>query len=157
MEWSGDTGYISYDYIKSKAPILSSSNFYFCGPPIMTDSIINSLIESGHKEELVHSEKFVSPASFDLDKVAPQKVKVIHNQQSYNYDGKDTILEFLEKENLDIPFACRSGVCGECKCMLIEGNVDSLTDSGLTASEKKDNYILTCVSRPTSDIKIKSL
>jgi ferredoxin len=60
----------------------------------------------------------------------------------------------LEEKDTYSDFACRSGVCGACKCKLVGGEVDALTDSGLTSSEKKDGYILTCVSRPKGDIKI---
>jgi ferredoxin-NADP reductase len=152
--WEGDTGYINYDYIKSKMDLTNESHFYFCGPPIMTDGITDALIENGHNEDNIHGEKFASPAAFDPDKIVARKAQVEVDGDFYSYDGKDSLLEFLEERDINIPFACRSGVCGECKCRLVNGEVDSFTDSGLTTSEKKDGYILTCVSRPTSNIKI---
>jgi ferredoxin-NADP reductase len=154
VNWSGDTGYISYDYITSKINIEKEANFYFCGPPIMTDGITDALSTSGHNEDYIHAEKFASPAAFDLDKIPKQKAVINIDDKDLEYDGKDSILEFLESENIDIAFACRSGVCGECKCKLIEGEVESFTDSGLTSHEKKEGYILTCVSRPKSNIKL---
>ena len=84
-----------------------------------------------------------------------QKVSVDVDGQALGYNGKDSLLEFFENENIAIPFACRSGVCGECKCKLVEGEVDAFTDSGLTTKEKKEGYILTCVSRPKTDIKVE--
>ncbi|MFT6633597.1 MAG: ferredoxin-NADP reductase [Bacteriovoracaceae bacterium] len=154
-DWDGETGYISYDYIQSKITIDTAANFYFCGPPIMTDGITEALISNGHEEEKIHGEKFASPAAFDLDKIPKRSVKVEVASSSLAYDGKESLLEFLEDQNIAIPFACRSGVCGECKCKLIEGEVDSFTDSGLTSQEKKSGHILTCVSRPKTNIKIE--
>ena len=155
--WDGDTGYISHDYISSKIQVENSAHFYFCGPPIMTDGITESLISNGHDEEKIHGEKFASPAAFDPEKIPTRSASVEVDKNILLYDGKESLLEFLEEKNIPISFACRSGVCGECKCKLVEGEVDSFTDSGLTTQEKKEGLILTCVSRPKSSIKIKIL
>ena len=152
--WDGDTGYINYDYILSKMDLSPTDQFYFCGPPIMTDSISESLLSHGHESGHIHSEKFASPVSFDEGNIPKRQVQVKIKAQSLAYDGKESLLEFLEDNNVEINFACRSGVCGECKCKLISGKVDSITDSGLTALDKKEGHILTCVSRPLSDIEL---
>ena len=153
--WSGDRGRVSYDYIKSKISIDSHYNFYFCGPPALTESISELILSDGHDEKLIHSEKFASPVSFDLANIPERSATVLVKNQNLSYQGKASILEFLEENDLEISFACRSGVCGACKCKLINGEVDAFTDSGLTEAEKRKGYILSCVSRPTSDIKIE--
>jgi ferredoxin-NADP reductase len=153
--WDGDLGFINYEFIVSKIDLNKNEHFYFCGPPVMTDGIMSSLTESGFIDEQLHSEKFASPTAFDLTKIEAVDVKIDVNGEELQYNGKDTILEFFEDQDIPIAFACRSGVCGECKCKLIEGDVDSITDSGLTNTEKKENYILTCVSRPRTNIKLE--
>jgi Na+-transporting NADH:ubiquinone oxidoreductase subunit NqrF len=153
--WNGDTGYINLDYILGKIKINEKSHFYFCGPPIMTDSISESLLANGHDQDYLHSEKFASPVSFDLSNIPERKAIVKINNKTMDYFGKDSLLEFMEYNDVDINFACRSGVCGECKCKIKSGEVDSITDSGLTALEKKEGYILTCVSRPLTDIELE--
>ncbi len=153
--WSGDSGYITYDYISSKLAFDLKAHFYFCGPPIMTTSIMDSLGQSNHPVGNIHSEKFVSPEALDSSKVEAKETKISIGGKDYNYNGSQTILEFLEEQNVDISFACRSGVCGSCKSKLIKGKVDSLTDSGLSSEEVSEGYILTCVSRPEEDIKLE--
>lgn len=153
--WSGDTGFISYDYITSKLSIDKNDNFYFCGPPVMTDSITYGLIKNGHVLEHIHSEKFASPVAFNPDNISAVDAEIIVDGKTLAYSGKDSLLEFLEASDIDIDFACRSGVCGACKCKVIEGDVDAFTDSGLTPKERSDGYVLTCVARPKTNIKIE--
>ncbi|MBT4761086.1 MAG: iron-sulfur cluster-binding domain-containing protein [Bdellovibrionaceae bacterium] len=153
--WEGQKGYITYDFIKSKVEIKANHNFYFCGPPVLTDSVSEKIVASGHDANLIHSEKFASPVAFDPANISNRKAEITVDGQSFTYEGKSSILEFLEDNHVNIDFACRSGVCGACKCKLLKGDVDAFTDSGLTASEIKDGYFLSCVSRPTSDLEIK--
>ena len=156
-DWEGDIGFISFDFINSKleGEVDANTNFYFCGPPIMTDSISESLLANNHSEEFIHSEKFASPTSFDLDSIESIQAEIKIGEEIYQYDGKETLLDFLEDHSLDISFACRSGVCGDCRCQLLSGEVSSMTDSGLTKSQKDDKNILTCVSRPKSNLTLK--
>lgn len=152
--WKGDIGYITLDFIKEKTDLSREAHFYFCGPSIMTDGIIDSLKASKHLEDQIHLEKFLSPVSLNTDDLEKRQLKVELNSDSLNYDSTDFLLDFLEQNNVDMDFACRSGVCGACKCKLLSGDVESETDSGLTSSELKEGYILTCVSRPKSDVKL---
>ena len=152
--WSGDKGFLTIDFIRSKIKIEPRTHFYFCGPPPMTDKIMEALIENGHPEDQLHGEKFASPVSFDPANIPHREFNVTFNSETYKYSGKESILEFMERNDIAIPFACRVGVCGTCKCKLSGGTVDAFTDSGLNSKEKRDNYILTCVARPTENIEL---
>jgi Na+-transporting NADH:ubiquinone oxidoreductase subunit NqrF len=154
-QWQGATGYVTPALIKEKLSVDEKAHYYFCGPPVMTDGIVESLEASGVTDEYIHTEKFASPAAFDPDKIPQRKAQVGVGSENYSYDGKESLLEFLEDKNVDITFACRSGVCGACKCKLVSGEVDSFTDAGLSNAEKKNGYLLTCVTRPVSDVKLQ--
>jgi ferredoxin len=54
----------------------------------------------------------------------------------------------LEKSGItDVPFMCRSGVCGTCETAIIEGEAEHL-DQYLTNEEKEAHKtLLVCVSR----------
>jgi ring-1,2-phenylacetyl-CoA epoxidase subunit PaaE len=155
-EWKGDKGYVSIDFIKNKiGEDLKSKSYYFCGPPVMTDAIMDALEASGVEDEKMFSEKFASPVSFDLSLVEGRAASIEYLGQHLVYDGKDTLLEFLEKNELPAKFACRVGVCGACKMKCGSGEVEQFTDTGLTRLDKKQGYILSCVSRPKADTKLK--
>lgn len=65
--------------------------------------------------------------------------------------SKNTILESLEEKNIEPQYHCRDGFCGACRCVLISGEVEYLTDP---LAYFNDNEILICCSSPITDIEI---
>lgn len=67
------------------------------------------------------------------------------------------ILEAAEEWGLDLPYQCRMGICGVCSALRVEeGEVDQEEGMFLARSEKEEGYVLTCIARPRSDLKIRS-
>lgn len=68
-----------------------------------------------------------------------------------------SILEAAEEAGLDLPYQCRMGVCGVC-CAMREDDcdVDQLEGMFLSDSEKEEGYILTCIGKPLSDMRIQT-
>ncbi len=71
-------------------------------------------------------------------------------------DG-DTLLDAVLREGVSLPYECRSGGCGECKCELLYGSVDQgpHQPSALTAEEAGRNLVLACTAVPLSDVEIE--
>ncbi|MFO0696767.1 MAG: 2Fe-2S iron-sulfur cluster binding domain-containing protein [Polyangiales bacterium] len=71
-------------------------------------------------------------------------------------DGKETILKAALREGIRFPNDCRVGGCGTCKCRLVEGKVDELTESAyvLSAEDLEKGYVLACQSVPKTSVKI---
>lgn len=152
--WKGERGYITYDLIQRQAPHLERAHYFFCGPAVMTDKIVDQLLNNQVSEEQIHTEKFASPVEFDPEKIPHREAKITFRGQVYQYKGKQTLLEFLESQGVDIPYACRTGVCGSCKCE-VRGQVDAITDDGLSAAEKRRGLVLPCVAFPLGDLDIE--
>ena len=74
------------------------------------------------------------------------KQSEIHAQQ--------TLLEALESAGLPIIGACRSGVCGSCKCQVISGDTDSTSVATLSEAEVSAGFVLACSSKARSDLVI---
>ena len=64
--------------------------------------------------------------------------------------NSNTVLDAGLAQGIDLPFACKGGVCCSCKAKLLEGKVEMEANYGLEDSEVKDGYILTCQSHPRS-------
>ncbi len=62
------------------------------------------------------------------------------------------ILNSLEKHDIRIEYQCRSGYCGACRVKLLEGRVEYQEPP---LAFLKENEIVTCCSRPITDIKIE--
>jgi len=71
--------------------------------------------------------------------------------------SKETLLHGALRHGLSLPYSCKVGGCGTCKCRLIEGTVRELTDTSylLTKQELRDNVILACQSAPRSDVVVE--
>ena len=67
-----------------------------------------------------------------------------------------TILESAITANINLPFGCKDGSCGSCKCKLITGQVQYQESvSSLSEEEVSQGIILPCVSIAKSDIEIE--
>ena len=81
-------------------------------------------------------------------------VEIIHHGVkkviSVPFEGK-VILDAAHEENIDVPYACKGGVCCTCKAKLVEGKVDMDVVYGLEPDEIAAGYILTCQSHPRSE------
>ena len=65
-----------------------------------------------------------------------------------------TILEMAEASGVDIPFECRSGICGQCKTRLVAGKVTMETEDALSAVEKTRALILACQARALGNVTV---
>jgi CDP-4-dehydro-6-deoxyglucose reductase/ferredoxin-NAD(P)+ reductase (naphthalene dioxygenase ferredoxin-specific) len=70
-------------------------------------------------------------------------------------DGQ-TILEAALDAGVPFPHSCRSGRCGACKSLLLEGQVamGNHTAFALTADEKAEEQILACRAVPETDVTV---
>jgi ring-1,2-phenylacetyl-CoA epoxidase subunit PaaE len=63
----------------------------------------------------------------------------------------ETILEAGMREGLELPHACKSGLCSTCRAKLVEGEVDIDQNFALEDYEIARGYILTCQSYRVTD------
>ena len=67
------------------------------------------------------------------------------------------ILEAAAENGLDLSYQCRMGVCGVCSALrLDDGEVDQMEGMFLSDNEKSEGYVLTCVAKPRSDLRIRT-
>ncbi|MFD7917986.1 2Fe-2S iron-sulfur cluster-binding protein [Streptomyces sp. NPDC059740] len=62
----------------------------------------------------------------------------------------ETVLETVLRHRPDAPYACRGGVCGTCRALLVDGEVHMARDFALEPGEVSAGYVLTCQSRPVT-------
>jgi NAD(P)H-flavin reductase/quinol-cytochrome oxidoreductase complex cytochrome b subunit len=69
----------------------------------------------------------------------------------------ETLLEAGLRAGIALPFECRNGACGKCKCTLLHGSVDhgAYQASALNEAEKALGTALMCCAVPRSDLEIE--
>lgn len=141
--------------------------FFICGPEEMILNLRQYFIEDLSVDtHRLHFELFSSPDQpkhnnkqweAQKDKANAGKVckVVVHlDGSAHEMDlpyGGDTILDKALMEGLDLPYACKGGVCCTCRAKLVEGEVDMEVNYGLEPEEIEQNFILTCQSHPKSE------
>jgi ferredoxin len=68
----------------------------------------------------------------------------------------ETIVEAALRNQIKFPSSCLSGRCGSCRTKVFEGKAvqEEVKRIGLSSDEIKQGYILACISKPLTDMKI---
>ncbi|NWB99522.1 2Fe-2S iron-sulfur cluster binding domain-containing protein [Pseudomonas gingeri] len=72
---------------------------------------------------------------------------------------KNTILDSLLEQGLEVPYSCQVGACQKCLVKVVRGRAKSLIDLSycLTPSQIAQGYVLACQAVPQSDIHLDFL
>ena len=132
---------------------------FICGPGPVMDGGTAALEKLGMAPERIKIESFGDRphagalASEPEDTGDAAEVDVIYRgrrtQIAVPLSGT-AILDAAHAAGIDVPFACKGGVCCTCKAKLIEGEVSMDVVYGLEPDEIEGGYILTCQSHPTT-------
>ena len=85
-------------------------------------------------------------------------VSVLPSNRSFTVAADEPILTAGIRQGVALPYGCKDGACGSCKCKMLEGKVVHGTHQpkALSADEEAKGYILTCCAKPQSDIVLES-
>ena len=147
--------------LRSLVPAASVDHVFICGPLGMSEQIEATCRDLGIADERIHVERFVSEYG---GKPRPKKVvapdappKAI---ASLIIDGKrrdvpvaedEAILDAALRAGVDLPFACKGGMCSTCRAKLVEGEAPMDINYSLEPWELKAGFVLTCQAKPSSE------
>ncbi len=80
-------------------------------------------------------------------------VEFVGTGETIEVSDKETILSKCIEEGIAQEYSCRVGMCLACSAEIVEGEVTQPAARGLT-EEEAENYALTCMARPQSDLKL---
>lgn len=86
------------------------------------------------------------------------KVTVQPSGVSFTVDRDEPILVAAIRQGVGLPYGCRDGACGSCKCKLLEGRVIHGThqSKALSPAEEEAGYTLTCRAAPQTDVVLEA-
>ncbi len=143
------------------------NEFFICGPTPMMENVKQVLSKLSIDPKRIHIEYFsaVAEAVKAAENAAPpaasgtSKVTVILDGEEQVFDlagNGPTVLDVAFDAGMDVPFACKGGVCCTCRAKVLEGEVRMDQNFALTDDEVAKGYILTCQSHPVSDTVVVS-
>lgn len=168
--WEGERERISPALLQRAAPNLTASRVHLCGPTEMTEPVIEMLRQLGIPNDQIKVESFASPsrkqnsAAASEPTSAPAGMDVASSEEAtleFGRSGKSirklngqTILDLAEANDVEIPYECRAGVCGQCKVQLVRGKVTMDSEDALSAEERSQGLILCCQARCLDEVLI---
>jgi NAD(P)H-flavin reductase/ferredoxin len=83
------------------------------------------------------------------------QLRVAGSEVSFPCSEDDTILDAAAKAGFDLPFSCRSGVCGNCEGEIVRGSfVEGGRSLDPSVREGPATRVKFCSARPRSDLEI---
>ena len=78
--------------------------------------------------------------------------------RSFSVEGDETLLSAGIRQGLNMPYGCKDGACGSCKCKKISGEVQLGTyqTKALSDEERAQGLVLTCCATALSDVVLES-
>ncbi len=145
---------------KKLLDLKSIDDYFLCGPTEMIFMIRDFLSAAGVEKDRIHFELFNTPEGAVKKKTKitsnkdQSKVSIVVNGVKTSFDmhqNGENILDAALRNNADLPFACKGGVCCTCKAKLIEGVAPMEVNYALEDDEVEAGYILTCQAIPQSE------
>jgi len=174
--WKGDRGRVTESLLKRFVPDLDRQPVYLCGPNEMMEATRSLLLGLGVPNSRIKTENFglkkeagPTPEASNDEQQSDKSngtpsvpaiaisIKTIDFGRSMvraSVSSETSVLEAAEASSIQLPYECRSGICGQCKTRLVKGQVIMDCEDALSRSEKASGLILACQARPLSNLVI---
>jgi CDP-4-dehydro-6-deoxyglucose reductase, E3 len=88
----------------------------------------------------------------------PFQISVQPSGRTFGVEAGEAILAAAIRQGVGMPYGCKDGACGSCKCKKLEGTVVHGThqSKALSAEEEANGLILTCCAVPQTDVVLES-
>lgn len=88
----------------------------------------------------------------------PFQITVQPSGRAFGANTGQTILAAALQNGVGLPYGCKDGACGSCKCKMISGTVrhGEHQPKALSADEEAAGLVLTCCAEPLSDLVLES-
>ena len=85
-------------------------------------------------------------------------VTVQPSGRTFSVDRDEPVLSAAIRQGIGLPYGCKDGACGSCKCRLLEGRVihGVHQSKALSAEEEAAGWMLTCQGAPQTDLVIEA-
>ncbi len=147
--------------LRSLVPASTADHVFICGPAGMSEEVEVTCRELGIDPERIHVERFVSefggrprprtivPA--DAPAKAYAALIIDGKRREVPVAEDEAILDAALRAGIDLPFACKGGMCSTCRAKLVKGSAKMEINYSLEPWELKAGFILTCQAKPVSE------
>ena len=144
-------------FLGSLIPIDDIDAAFVCGPASMIDEVEEAIKAAGLDPHRIHAERFgvplgprrETPVSLEGQTGTAELVVVLDGKQHKMRLplGNAKVLDTALAAGLDLPYACKGGVCCTCRAKVLEGEVEMEKNYTLEPWEMEKGFVLTCQAR----------
>lgn len=93
-----------------------------------------------------------------LSAAAPFSITVQPSGRQFSAQSDETLLAAGIRQGVGLPYGCKDGACGSCKCKMMSGSVvhGAHQTKALSPEEESQGLVLTCCATATSDVVLES-
>ena len=157
---SCESGRLSLATLVKLVPDYQQRTVFVCGPePYM--AAVKLMLEAAefdmsqfNQESFGASSAMGLKAALESNPSTEQFMLSIGDKQ-VPLSGDQSLLDGIESAKIPIIAACRSGVCGACKCQVVSGTTVSSSQMALTPDEISAGFVLACSTKITSNVRLQ--
>ena len=88
----------------------------------------------------------------------PFHVTIAPSGRTFTTTNSETLLVSAIAQGINLPYGCKDGACGSCKCKKVSGSVthNAHQAKALSHEEEAAGFVLTCCAKATSDVVLES-
>ncbi|HEY8904491.1 MAG TPA: CDP-6-deoxy-delta-3,4-glucoseen reductase [Rhodoferax sp.] len=86
------------------------------------------------------------------------QVTIEPSQRTFATSSSETLLAAGIRQGVNLPYGCKDGACGSCKCKMLSGSVvhGPHQAKALSDDEEAQGFVLTCCATAESDVVLES-
>lgn len=86
------------------------------------------------------------------------QITVQPSGRAFEAQAGEPILTAAIRSGVGLPYGCKDGACGSCKCKKLSGSVvhSEHQHKALSIEEEEAGYVLTCCAKPLTDVVLES-
>ncbi|WP_413478551.1 2Fe-2S iron-sulfur cluster-binding protein [Vibrio hibernica] len=158
-------GRLTQAALKKYCSDIAERSAFLCGPVGFMGAMQENLQALGMNMDHFYQESFTPSESTQPDvevNEGDKKVKALANATIFvptfgaQVEAKigSALIDALEAAKVPVIAACRSGICGSCKCKVTKGEFTRTSTETLTADEIEQGFVLACSCRVESDLEV---
>jgi NAD(P)H-flavin reductase/ferredoxin len=82
------------------------------------------------------------------------KIQIKDHDIAFSCDQESMVLDAALAAGYEVPYSCRSGICGSCRGQIVSGEIQGGFGGGLSEEERRDGHVLLCQTRACSDLTV---
>lgn len=143
-----EVGAARFDLDQVLAQAQPAQHIYCCGPGGFIDHVMKQAANAGWDEARLHFERFTGD---EIDTSGSFTVLAQKSGVEVDVPEGTTVLQALLDAGVTVPYSCEAGVCGTCRCNVLEGEPDHRDKIQSDTQKASNKRMMVCCSRAKSD------